>query len=58
MKLLLKILLCLVCTLAVLAGYASLRQTGETLANGPWRKKLTTGSVKAGLLHRARVACR
>ncbi|MBK7600674.1 MAG: hypothetical protein IPJ07_20035 [Acidobacteria bacterium] len=51
-------MLCLVCTLAVLAGYASLRQTGETLANGPWRKKLTTGSVKAGLLHRARVACR
>jgi hypothetical protein len=60
MKLLLKVLLCLVCALALAAGagYASLRQTGETLANGPWRTNLTTGSAEAGLLHRARVAWR
>lgn len=58
MKLLLKILLCLVCALGLAAGagYALLRQTGATLTNGPWRTNLTTGSAEAGLQHRARIA--
>ena len=60
MKLLLKILVCLLCALALAVGvgYASLRQTGENIMNGPWRTNLTTGSAEAGLHHRARVAWR
>lgn len=60
MKLLLKILLCVICALALAAGagYASLRQTGATVANGSWRTNLTTGSAAAGLQHRARIAWR
>ena len=58
MKLLLKILVCLLCALALGVGYASLRQTGENIMNGPWRTNLTTGSAEAGLHHRARVAWR
>ncbi len=58
MKLILKILFCVILAalLAVVSGWVMLKKQSGGIANGPWRTDPTTGSSRAGIYHRARVA--
>lgn len=54
----LKLLSCtlIAVVLAFLSGWLMLKTPRGGIANGPWRTDPTTGSARAGLYHRARVA--